>query len=65
MGSKIKAGLIVALLLVLFFAWMAVKIALIKTTIMWGGSLFMLGVLAIVAAVAIVMLTMRSRRTPV
>jgi hypothetical protein len=65
MVSKMKAGVIGALLLVLLFAWMAVKIALIKTTIMWGGSMFMLGVLAIVAAVAIVMLTMRSRRTPV
>jgi hypothetical protein len=57
-----KVWMVGVLMVVLLYAWLMVKLAIIRTTIIMGGSMFMLGLIAFFAAVAIVMLAMRSRR---
>jgi hypothetical protein len=61
MGVRMKAGLIAALFLVVLIGWLLVKLALIRTAILFGGTLFMVGLLLFVAAVAVAFIALRSR----
>lgn len=51
----------VALFVILLFAWMAIKLMLLRTAVMWGGSLFMGALILFLAAVAISFIAVRAR----
>ena len=62
MRMQYKTGLIALLLVVLLVAFVMVKFAIWKTMFVFGGSLFMLGLVMLLIAAAVMMMTLRSRR---
>jgi hypothetical protein len=58
---KAKAISLVALTIVLLFAVLWVKLALLRTAIIYGGGMFMVALVAVIAIAAILMLALRGR----
>jgi cytochrome b subunit of formate dehydrogenase len=59
---KYKLGFVALLIVVLLIAGVAIKFALWRTMFAYGTSLFMLGLVMLLVAAAVMMLTLRGRR---